>query len=50
MMILLSIEEMQNIASNKKGTCLSTKYIDANTHLKWECSEGHIWEATPGNK
>jgi hypothetical protein len=43
----LTIEEMQKIASNKKGNCLSSEYIDANTHLKWECSEGHIWNATP---
>jgi thiol-disulfide isomerase/thioredoxin len=44
----LTIEEMQRIAENREGLCLSKKYIDANTKLKWQCKEGHIWEATPG--
>jgi hypothetical protein len=43
----LSIEEMQEIAKRRGGKCLSTKYVNANTALKWRCSEGHEWEAKP---
>lgn len=43
----LTIEEMQKIATDRGGKCLSTKYINSSTKLKWQCSEGHIWENTP---
>ena len=45
----LTIEEMREIARNRRGKCLSKKYIDTNTKLKWECERGHTWEAKPGN-
>ncbi|MBU4445862.1 hypothetical protein KJ656_12420 [bacterium] len=45
----LSIEEMQEIARERGGKCLSKKYINANKNLKWQCSEGHIWENKPAN-
>lgn len=33
--------------ANKYGiTCLSEKYINVVTHLKWKCLVGHIWFAT----
>jgi hypothetical protein len=41
-----SIEDCQNIAQLKNGKCLSTNYQDARTKLTWECSMGHIWNAT----
>jgi hypothetical protein len=25
----------------------SPAFINANTHLKWECKEGHRWKMTP---
>ena len=43
----LSIEEMQIIAESRGGKCLSDRYINANANLKWKCSLGHVWEATP---
>ena len=43
----LTITEMQALAAKKRGKCLSTQYINAHTKLKWQCAEGHIWEATP---
>jgi len=43
----LTIEEMQQIAKSRRGKCLSDKYINDSTKLKWECKEGHIWEAQP---
>ena len=42
-------EEMRQLAENKGGKLLSEKYIDANTKLKFECAEGHIWLARPTN-
>lgn len=43
----LTIEEMQRIANQRRGRCLSNQYIDVDTKLKWQCKEGHIWEAIP---
>jgi len=45
----LNINIMKNIANDRKGFCLSNKYIDASTKLKWQCSEGHIWKSKPLN-
>ena len=45
----LSIFEMQQIAADRGGKCLSSKYVNSTTKLKWECAEGHRWVATPGN-
>ncbi len=42
----LTIEEMQSIAQQRKGKCLSKKYIDSKSKLRWQCEDGHIWEAT----
>ena len=43
----LSIEEMQEIAEQRGGKCLSSTYINAHTNLKWRCSEGDEWDAKP---
>jgi hypothetical protein len=43
--IKLTIEEMQEIARNKEGKCLSKIYINANINLLWECKLGHKWLA-----
>jgi hypothetical protein len=44
-----TIEEMQELAEIKGGKCLSDKYINSQTKLLWECSEGHQWEAKPSS-
>ena len=41
-----SIEEMQRLAAEKGGRCLSKEYKNTNSKLQWECSEGHIWETS----
>lgn len=43
----LTIEDMQELAKQKEGVCLSIKYLGALNKLKWKCKNGHIWEATP---
>jgi hypothetical protein len=45
----LTIEEMQEIAKERGGECLSTEYVNHRTKLKWICKGGHVWEARPGN-
>lgn len=43
----LDIEQMQELAKGHGGKCLSEKYTNAGTKLKWQCANGHVWEATP---
>jgi len=43
------LEELQEIAIKRGGKCLSEYYISTHTKLKWQCKEGHVWEATPDN-
>jgi len=45
----LDIEQMQRIAEERGGRCLSDAYFNANTKLRWKCQEGHHWEATPNS-
>jgi len=44
-----NIQEMQKIAESRGGKCLSEKYINVDTRLKWECEKGHVWEAVPSS-
>jgi hypothetical protein len=43
----LTIDEMHKLAKAKNGKCLSNSYTNSRTKLKWECFQGHQWEATP---
>ena len=43
----LTIEEMQKIASERGGKCLSQEYINQETKLLWKCAVGHKWQAKP---
>lgn len=45
----VTIEDMRRIAHERGGKCLSRKYKNSNTKLKWQCKEGHAWYATPSN-
>ena len=36
---------MHALAKERGGECLSTKYINTRTKLKWQCAKGHIWDA-----
>jgi len=42
-----SIEDMQKLALNKSGECLSAEYINSQLPLRWQCNKGHIWNAIP---
>jgi len=44
-----TIADMQELATQKKGRCISKEYVDSKTKLTWECREGHRWEASPSD-
>jgi len=46
--VRLTIEEMQSLAKSRGGKCLSTKYVNSQTKLLWQCREGHQWWSAPG--
>ena len=43
----LGLAQMQALARERDGQCLSTEYVNSDTKLRWKCQEGHEWEATP---
>ncbi len=40
-----SIEQMQAVARENGGVCLSTRYRSMRTPMKWQCETGHTWTA-----
>jgi len=42
-----TLEDMQRLAAQHGGRCLSTHYTSTKTPLLWECARGHRWEAIP---
>ena len=45
----LKLEEMQQIARERGGNCISRNYTNCYTNLVWECARGHRWKALPSN-
>lgn len=45
----LKLEEMQEIAEQRGGQCLSASYKNGHTPLLWVCKNGHYWKASPVN-
>ncbi len=43
----LDIQEMQHVARQRGGECLSRHYINNTTKLKWLCEKNHEWMAQP---
>lgn len=42
-----TIEDMDKLAAERGGRCLSEQYINSQTKLTWECANGHKWGAVP---
>jgi hypothetical protein len=42
-----TIEQMRAVAHERGGECLSARYVDHVTKLRWRCAEGHEWSARP---
>ena len=46
---IITLEKVKALAKEKNGRCLSLSYENSHKKLKWECSVGHIWEASYAN-
>jgi Helicase associated domain len=46
---LSTLNDLKKIAEKRGGKCLSSTYVSNDTHLLWECREGHQWKAKPSN-
>lgn len=44
-----TIEIMRELAAKRGGRCLSDVYVDQHYRLRWQCAEGHEWDAQPKN-
>jgi hypothetical protein len=38
---------MRALARERGGQCLSETYVNSRIKLRWQCAQGHVWEATP---
>src|ERR1700748_2300192 len=45
----VTLIELQELAKSRGGKCISKSYLGDKNKLDWECSEGHIWSASPNN-
>jgi len=43
----ITLEDMQKIAKEREGQCLSRVYRGPFKKMKWKCKENHDWYATP---
>ena len=43
------LTEMRQLAAKLGGACLSDRFIDTKSKLRWRCAKGHEWEAIPQN-
>jgi len=44
-----NISEIYELALKRGGKCLSKEYVNALSKLRWQCKEGHQWDATPSD-
>jgi succinate dehydrogenase flavin-adding protein (antitoxin of CptAB toxin-antitoxin module) len=44
-----TLEQMQQLARDRGGLCLSTAYVNTTSKLLWQCHRGHKWKAVPHN-
>jgi hypothetical protein len=40
-----TLKTMQDLAADRGGRCLSDSYLNGKQPLRWQCAEGHEWEA-----
>ena len=45
----LGMQRLHDHAASKGGLCLASAYRNTRTKMRWQCSDGHQWEATPAN-
>lgn len=39
----LTLDDLQKIALERGGECLSTEYVNCHTPMQWRCAKGHEW-------
>ena len=44
-----NLKKLSDVAISRGGILLSTTYLNSSVKLKWQCKEGHQWEAKPGD-
>ena len=44
-----TLSQLQQVAINKGGKLLSSKYVNSNTLYFWECKKGHNWSTSANN-
>ena len=42
----LTLKDLEKTAQKRGGYCLAKEYKNSSVKIEWECSEGHIFEAT----
>ena len=45
----LTLHEMNSIAAQRSGQCLSDEYLGSAKPLRWRCAVGHEWNARPAS-
>jgi hypothetical protein len=45
----LTLADVRAAARERGGACLSTRYVNGRTKLRFRCAKGHEWEATPNH-
>lgn len=43
--IVITLDDLQSLAANRGGRCLSTSYTTVDDTYEWECSLGHRWSS-----
>ena len=43
------LEQMQALAQEHGGRCLSTEYTNSQTKLAWHCAKGHVYNLSPNS-
>lgn len=41
-----TLETAQQVAAERGGRCLSTRYESRRVQMEWRCTQGHHWQAT----
>ena len=47
--LLSTIRDMQSLAEQKGGKCVSAEFLGTKNKLLWQCQKGHRWRAQPGS-
>ncbi len=42
-----TLQDMQLLAKERGGICVSKKYVNGDTKLEWACAHGHRWKVAP---